>query len=437
MKTVLISGISSNSGKTVVSLCIESGLQKLGKKFTAFKFGPDFIDPSYHRLFAECYNLDPVMSSPDFVKYLFATKSSEYNLIEGAMGIFDGETYGSSTYDLSKILGAKIILCIDVFAMGESIRAIAKGLKDVISGIVAVKVGSEHHLEIITKALEKENVKLLGYLPKSEKFEIPSRHLGLYLADEVKQKIKKDELQDIFFKFFDVDQIMKIFDQSDVRFEYSQDIENKIFGSVNYESLKKRKVAILSGSYFPFIYPENIFILRRLGFDVYEIELDQKPLDFDVLFIPGGYPENFADEMEEIVAKLMEFLKIPKLVVAECGGLEILSSKILYNGREIKCAGVFPFEIKIEEKLQALGWRKLENKNKEVWQKGHEFHYGKISNINPEGIFLKYDSKGRLLGSDGFVKEKFIALWTHLYFGSNPKSIAELISSCSVGGISN
>ncbi len=419
MKAIVISSVSSGSGKTVSSLCIEAGLKKLGKNITAFKFGPDFIDPSYHRLFAQCYNLDPVMSSTDFVKYLFSQKGSEYNVIEGAMGLFDGELSGSSTYELSKILGSKIVLCVDVSGMGESIRALVKGLKRYVSGIIAIKVASEQHIQIIKKSLEKEKVELIGYIPKYQYFDFPSRHLGLYLSEEV--SIRKDEFEKIFFKFFDVKKLLKVFDSSELSFETID--ERKIFGSLRIE--KKFKVGILSGSPFSFVYPENIFVLEKLGFEVYSFALGDIP-EIDALIIPGGYPENLEiDEIKEIKRKLGMILPTPKIVIAECGGLEILSRKILFKEKEIECLGIFPFEIKIEEKLQALGWRKL--KNGQIYLAGHEFRYGRISNMNPPGIFLKYDSKGKFLGTDGFKNGKFLSLWTHLYFGSNPSGIANLI----------
>lgn len=436
MKSLIISGMSSNSGKTISSLCLEAGLLKLGKKISCFKFGPDFIDPSYHRLFAECYNLDPAMSSEDFVKYLFLKKSSEYNIIEGAMGLFDGEAVGISTFKLSKILGIKNLLCVDVSGMGESIRGIAKGFKEFSAGVIAVKVASGHHLEIIRDSLKKENVKLIGYIPKSEQLEIPSRHLGLYISDEVKAKIKKELFEEIFFKCFDVREIMKLFDSSEakIRLESSHSFDY-LDGNKNIK--KKTKVGILSGKLFPFVYPENILLLLELGFEVFKIELEVLKIEvggtfprFDILLIPGGYPEVFADELKESSALLKNILKIPKLVIAECGGLEILSRSIIYGDKKIDGLGIFPFDIKIEERPQAIGWRKLEIKNdKNLSFKGHEFHYGRITNVKPKGLFLKYDMNGKLIGTDGFRKGKFISFWTHLYFGSNPRGIAELFST--------
>lgn len=419
MKAVVISSIGSGNGKTVSSICIEVGLKKIGKNITAFKFGPDFIDPSYHRLFTECYNLDPIMSSTDFVKYLFSQKASEYNVVEGAMGLFDGELSGSSTFELSKILGARIILCIDVSGMGESIRAIVKGLKKYVSGVIAVKVASEQHLQIIKKSLEKEKVDLIGYIPKSKDFEFPSRHLGLYLSEEV--IIKKEEFERAFFKFFDIEKLLKIF--SDLNFEPIE--EGKIFSSFKVKD--KVSFGILSGKPFSFVYPENIFVLKKLGFEVEEIKLGERK-EVDVLFIPGGYPENLSqDEMREVIEHIKLVLDYPKLIIAECGGLEILSQRIFYKEKKLECLGVFPFEIKIEERFQALGWRKLKNEEKNLYILGHEFRYGKISNLDPAGIFLKYDSKGRSLGTDGFKSGKFLAFWTHLYLGSNPSGFAKLI----------
>jgi cobyrinic acid a,c-diamide synthase len=189
---------------------------------------------------------------------------------------------------------------------------------------------------------------------------------------------------------------------------------------------------------FSFIYPENIFILKLMGADVIMIDesLIENSLEgsIDLLFIPGGYPEIYSDYISDISKKIRHILDKSSFVIAECGGLELLSQKIIFKGKEKNMLGIFDFIISVEERLQALGWRKIQirsNNNKKYQIKGHEFHYGKIINTekiqNYKKIFEVYDVAGKFLSYQGFLKEKFLASWCHIYFPSNPLVISYLV----------
>ncbi len=438
IKRIVVGGVSSGSGKTITSLCIEAGLISMGFDVSAFKVGPDFIDPSYHRTITKCFNLDPVMSSPEFVKFIFKKESSEFNVIEGVMGIFDGERYKGSTSFVTNLLQAPCILCVNAESLGESIRGIVKGFKYELDlkGVVATKVGSQKHADILNQALKKEKISLIAALPKLPQLEFPSRHLGLFLADEV-QKLNKKSLAEIFFKFFDVKAILKIFKSSTSKHIEVEKSWEERFLRTTKNKLSGVKVGVLKLKPFSFIYPENIFILKLMGAEV--ILIDENFLESiedcpDILLIPGGYPEIYSDYISEISGKIKHILDKSSFVIAECGGLELLSQKIIFEGEEKNMLGIFDFIISIEKRLQALGWRRIQiksNKNKKYQIKGHEFHYGKI--INPEKVqnykrlFKVYDISGKFLSYQGFLKEKFLVSWCHLYFPSNPLALSYLI----------
>ncbi len=428
---VIISGISSDSGKTITTLCLTAGLKSLNKSVSAFKVGPDFIDPTHHRKFTKCFNLDIAMSSEEFVKFLFTSESEDFNVIEGVMGVFDGETAGVSTAKISQILSSPVILCVDAEKLGESIRGIVKGfLKEIdIKGVVAIKISSQTHREIIKKALEREGIELLGAIPKSAEFQIPSRHLGLYLADEL--KTEKEKFESAFFNFFDTKKILDIFEKSKEReIDLKSSWYESFFGPVK-NKLKGKKFAFLKLKYLQFIYPENIKILDIMGAESYIIDEQNisqtKKQSFDFLIIPGGYPELYGKEIEELKREIYEIINNSSFVIGECGGFEILSEKLIHDEKEVPMLGAFPFSIKIEKKLQALGWRKIILPNGDEL-KGHEFHYGKILNQKDKitKIFRLQDIYGNPKGEDGFLKGKFLGSWTHIYFPSNPSGILNL-----------
>ena len=64
MIRMLIAAPASGSGKTSVTCALLTALQKRGLAPCAFKCGPDYIDPMFHRavLGVESHNLDLFLS---------------------------------------------------------------------------------------------------------------------------------------------------------------------------------------------------------------------------------------------------------------------------------------------------------------------------------------------------------------------------------------
>ncbi len=74
--------------------------------------------------------------------------------------------------------------------MAESAAAIVKGFETLRPeaaprGIILNRIASTRHLELVSDAIKKHcQAEILGYLPRTLEFEIPSRHLGLLTSDE-------------------------------------------------------------------------------------------------------------------------------------------------------------------------------------------------------------------------------------------------------------
>ena len=47
---LMLAGISSGSGKTLVTCGLLAAWKKAGYRVQAFKCGPDYIDPMFHRI---------------------------------------------------------------------------------------------------------------------------------------------------------------------------------------------------------------------------------------------------------------------------------------------------------------------------------------------------------------------------------------------------
>lgn len=91
---LVIAGPSSGSGKTTLAMILIQGFRSLGWRVQAFKVGPDYLDTAWMGRISDrpCINLDPVMTSTDFVKHSFHAHMADADpaFVEGMMGFYDG-----------------------------------------------------------------------------------------------------------------------------------------------------------------------------------------------------------------------------------------------------------------------------------------------------------------------------------------------------------
>jgi cobyrinic acid a,c-diamide synthase len=92
MGRLLITGTNSGAGKTTVTCALLAALTGRGMAPTAFKCGPDYIDPMFHRAIfgTRAYNLDPYFLQGNRLREHLASHAGSVNIIEGAMGYYDG-----------------------------------------------------------------------------------------------------------------------------------------------------------------------------------------------------------------------------------------------------------------------------------------------------------------------------------------------------------
>ena len=88
----VISGTSSGSGKTLISLGIMEALRRRGLIVQPFKAGPDYIDPGLHSILLgrPSYNLDTWMMGAKGVRKTFCAAASRFGcaVVEGRDGPF-------------------------------------------------------------------------------------------------------------------------------------------------------------------------------------------------------------------------------------------------------------------------------------------------------------------------------------------------------------
>ncbi len=199
MKTraFVVGGTQSGSGKTTITLALMAAFASRNHRVQGFKVGPDYIDPSLHRIITgkPSINLDSWMMPERFLKWSFsrAARDSEINIVEGVMGLYDSRTPVSddgSTAEVSRILGLPVILVVNAASMARSAAAIVKGFmefdrKTNVAGVIFNNVGSDNHLRLLTESVNKYcNIPVVGGFKREHQVALPSRHLGLFMGED-------------------------------------------------------------------------------------------------------------------------------------------------------------------------------------------------------------------------------------------------------------
>ena len=187
---------ASGSGKTTLTCALLAALKKRGFSPCAFKSGPDYIDPMFHRsaFRVDSHNLDLFFSAPDTVRALYAHYAAGHDaaLCEGAMGFYDGLncTTAASAWALADTLGLPVLLVVQPKGASVTLAAQINGLKNFrtpshLAGILLNDCSPRLH-QLLAPLLERETgLPVLGYLPHLPDAVVESRHLGLKTAEEV------------------------------------------------------------------------------------------------------------------------------------------------------------------------------------------------------------------------------------------------------------
>lgn len=417
MKIALIAGTHSGVGKTTLTLALLHYLRSLGQTVQAFKSGPDFIDPLWHRAATgrPSYNLDTRMIGADRCRELVARHraSAGWGLIEGVMGLFDGASgiggEGSACH-LAKVLSCPVLLVIDAGGMSASIAAVAAGFCGLaeergvrIAGVIANRVGGEGHARLLRQALDDRGLPaLVGWLEKSD-IGLPERHLGLALPG--------DAGLPNFLPFLHIE-----------REPFRQSFEPFFApppSPPQQPLLAGKTVAVARDAACCFIYPANLDWLREHGADtVFFSPVAGEPVPAaDALWLPGGYPELHARQLARspTLPALCALARAGMPILAECGGAMLLGSAIIdADGRRWPMAGLFPYVSKMQPRLAALGYRQEQG-----GVKGHEFHYSsRHGEAGPTHAF-NVDQ-----GDAGVRYLNVRASYVHWYFASGPNAAA-------------
>jgi cobyrinic acid a,c-diamide synthase len=187
---LLLAAPASGQGKTTVTAALARHHRDLGRRVRVFKTGPDFLDPMIleRAAGAPVYQLDLWMGGEAHCRQLLYQAAGEADLIliEGVMGLFDGEP---SSADLATLLGIPVLAIIDASHMAQTFGALAHGLASYrpglpFAGVFANRVAGERHYQLLAESLPP-GLTVQGWLPRDADIALPSRHLGLVQAGQI------------------------------------------------------------------------------------------------------------------------------------------------------------------------------------------------------------------------------------------------------------
>ena len=439
---IMIAAPASGSGKTLFTCALLRLLERKGIRAAAFKCGPDFIDPMFHKkvLGTPSRNLDLYMAGEEGVRRSFAAgcAGAEIAVIEGVMGYFDGTGASGmegSSYELATVLQTPVLLTADVRGMSRSAAAMIKGFTDygeqkMICGAFLNRTSAVTAERIEGWLAKEAGIPVLGFFPADDELRLESRHLGLVEPEEIpdlQQKI--DHAADILEVTLNLEALFMAAGGAPALQVETGNPEEREGSSVT--------VAVAQDEAFSFYYEDNLELLEELGAKiVYFSPLHDRELpEADGLLIGGGYPELKAGELAANTGMLASIRKAADSgmpILAECGGFQYLQEELVdKEGTAHRMCGVLKGSSRMTDRLVRFGYVEVSGEGLYFGTgrtiRGHEFHY---SDSTENGSACKAVKPGGKSWDCMVVQGRIAAGYPHLYYRSCPAFAESFVIEC-------
>lgn len=444
MIRLLIAAPSSGGGKTVLTCAVLAALKRRGLTPCAFKCGPDYIDPMFHRavLGVESRNLDLFLSGETVLRQLFARSAAGHGaaVCEGAMGFYDGvggTTHRASAWHVADTLGIPVLLAVRPKGASLTLAAQIRGLqsfrKDSHIAALLLTDSSPMQCKSLAPMLEAETgLPVIGCLPHLPEAAFGSRHLGLVTAGEIQDLTARiSVLADALEANADLDRLL-----ARCTFADAPSIPSAAREPIT-------QIAVAQDAAFCFAYAETLETLEAAGARLCffsPLADGRLPEGTCGLYLPGGYPELYARALSENGAMrtaIRTAVEGGLPTVAECGGFLYLGQSLQDgNGEPWPMAGVLPGEGVKTERLVRFGYHQLTaQEDGLLLRRGetvpvHEFHYWD-STANGNAFASE---KGQRHWRCGYSGKTLHAAFPHLYFAGRPELAERFVTNAAAYG---
>lgn len=428
----LLAAPRSGSGKTTMTCALLMALKWRGCAPCAFKSGPDYIDPMFHRavLGVESRNLDLFFSEPETVRTLYAKGAAGHGaaVCEGAMGFYDGlggVSDRASAWHLADTLGLPVLLVVEPKGQSLTLAAELNGLVNFrtpshIAGILLNNCTARMHALLAPMLEEETGLPVLGFLPKLPEAVIGSRHLGLYTAAEVENLQQKLALlADAVEEHIDWPRLLALCEK-----------EPPVLPVQPETPPARVRIAVAQDEAFCFAYAETLEAFRDAGAEVVffsPLRDTALPENIGGLYLPGGYPELYAKTLSEnktMLASIRQAVQAGLPTAAECGGFLYLGRSLEdADGKVWPMADVLPGDGIRVGRLVRFGYAEMTAKaDSMLFCAGetlpiHEFHHW---DSTANGTAFTACKNEKMQWECGFANENFYAGFPHLYWAGTP-----------------
>lgn len=484
---IMIAAEKSGGGKTFFTCVLLSLLKEWIEAVRAFKCGPDYIDPMFHRTVLEIpsRNLDSFFVGADTLRYLLGREvlenkglpASRIAVLEGVMGFYDGlggVSERASAWEVADLTDTPVILIVDMKGRSLSALASIKGFMEYqershVAGVIFNRLSPMIYPGLKKKAEQELGIRVFGYIPELRDLTLESRHLGLVMPEEipglreklefVKEKIRAgidldgileaaEKAPELLIK---IPEIIKkqegktiseaaavhtvchaVFDGSRAIFQGKRELEVPVADNKNSSS---PVIAVARDEAFCFYYEDNLDLLKKLGARIryFSPLRDQNiPPEASALYLGGGYPELHAKALSEnktMLSSIREAIRNGMPCIAECGGYLYLKESIEDpDGKRWEMTGVLQGSSQDTGKLGRFGYITVTaKKGGLLGPEGTQFRAHEFHHWDSPENGTDFQAKkpvGTRGWECGYTTESFYAGFPHLYFYSNPE-IAE------------
>jgi cobyrinic acid a,c-diamide synthase len=444
---LLIGGVSSGAGKTTFTIGLCRALRRRGLKVAMFKCGPDYLDPTYHRLASgrTAHNLDSWLMGEAALLDTFTRNAvtADVALIEGVMGLYDGasptELTGSSA-EIAQLLHAPIALVCDASGMARSVAALAHGFATFEAGLalgalICNRAGSAGHLELLKRA--STQIPVLGGLLDDASAALPERHLGLHTADELDSEPLLEAWADRVEKYCDVSALLALA-RSAPRLPAAPH-------AVATPRPTVCRIALAQDAAFQFYYDANLRLLERAGAELVPFSpiRDAQLPEVDGVYLGGGYPELHAAALAAnsgMRESLRAHAEADKPIYAECGGLMYLADAIVtLDGTRHSMVGLIAGTATMRPALQALGYVEVETRDDSPLGpagtrfRGHQFRYSSFETPAAGERYVVRTKRNGQQASEGYGRGVVLGSYVHAHWASNPAIPEAFVRACAGG----
>ena len=455
--TVVIAGVRSGVGKTTIATGIMGALTRRGYAVQPFKAGPDYIDPSYHRVACgvPSRNLDTWLLPHPTVLELYAKASArrQISVVEGVMGLFDGHSSldeEGSTAQLAKLIGAPVILVADASKVARSVAAEVLGYQQFdpalnVAGVILNGVASDRHLEFCQPQIEATTgLPVLGYLPRRPEFEQPERHLGL--IPTVEGTVARQWYDALIAQIEETIDVARIAELAATCAPPSPSVDAPQVYPPERQP-KRAVIAVAQDKAFNFYYQDSLDLLEAWGAEIVPfspIEDASLPEGAGGVYLGGGFPEMFAAELSAnrpMLDSIRQAAERGVPIYGECGGLMYLGRSLTgFDDVAYPMAGLIPAVSAMSQSRLSLGYREVEARadgpllasGQQV--RGHEFHWSTLEQPphDKESVYRVVNQGGR---PDGFRAGSVWATYVHVHLGSAPGLASRFVETCAAHSV--